>query len=84
MGDTILEFPKLIDSSIEAGVITYNSELKNPKERIATCSLELNGVDGDKSKVNFLIEYTNLYNLSYQMKSMINQINESIQNFNKS
>ena len=58
--------------------------MKNPKERIATCSLELNGVDGDKSKVNFLIEYPNLYNLSYPRKSMINQINESIQNFNKS
>ena len=83
MGDSVFQFPKLIDSTIESGIVTYNTDLKNPKERLANCSLELNETNGDKSHINFLIDYPTLFNLSYQMKSMVNQIDETIKNFNK-
>ena len=81
--DENFKFPKLIDSSIEGGVVTLDNDFKNPKKRIANCSLELNELDGKKSHINFVVDFQTLYNLSYQMKSMVNQIDETIKNFNK-
>ena len=83
MGDNVFEFPNLIDSQIEGGIITYDTDMKNPRERIASCSLEINETNGDKSHFNFLVDYPTLFNVSYHMKSMINQIDDAIKNFNK-
>ena len=55
--------------------------MNNTKEKITECSLNLNNTNGDMEHFNFYIDYETLYNLSYQMKSMINQIDKSIKNF---
>ena len=69
---------------IRGGIITNNQDMENTKEKITECSLNLNNINGDTEHFNFFIDYETLYNLSYQMKSMINQIDESIKNFGKS
>lgn len=79
MGDnTLISFPKLIDSSISTGIITFNEDIKNPKLRIANCSLSLNEINGKNSNINFSIDYPTLVNMNYQLKSMTNQIEEAI------
>ncbi|MCQ2820407.1 MAG: hypothetical protein MJ252_24340 [archaeon] len=80
--DEIFNFPKLIDSNFESGIITFDMDHNNPKERFASCSLQLNELNGDISKTNFLVDFDSLYNLNYNLKSMINQIDQTIQNFN--
>ena len=84
MENEILNFSKLVDSSVRGGIITNNQDMENTKEKITECSLNLNNINGDTEHFNFFIDYETLYNLSYQMKSMINQIDESIKNFGKS
>lgn len=81
--DNLFEFPLLIDSSVQGGVITNNTDNKNTKEKIAQCNLELSCDDGVKEKVNFFADYETLYNINYEMKSFINQVKETIKNFNK-
>ena len=83
MSDEIFNSPKLIDSSVNGGIITNDSEMKNTKEKITECSLKINEINGDQNSFNFFIDYETLFNLSYQMKSMINQIDESIKNAQK-
>lgn len=84
MGEnTLISFPKLIDSSISTGIITLNDDIKNPKKRIANCSLSLNETNGKNSNINFLIDYSTLVNMNYQLKSMTNQIEDTIKGFNK-
>jgi len=48
MSDEIFNFPKLIDSTVNGGIITNNSEMKNKKEKMTECSLKINEVNGDK------------------------------------
>ncbi len=81
--DKIFDFPLLVDSSIKGGLITYNQDMKNTKEKISECDLELCDENGNKKKTNFFIDYETLFNLNYEMKSFINQVNETIKNFNK-
>ena len=81
--DKIFDFPLLVDSSIKGGLITYNQDMKNTKEKISECDLELCDENGNKKKNNFFIDYETLFNLNYEMKSFINQVNETIKNFNK-
>ena len=33
--ENIFEFPLLVDSSIKGGIITYNQDLKNTKEKLS-------------------------------------------------
>ena len=79
----IFEFPLLMDSSLKGGLITYNQDLKLSKEKIAECALQLCDENGDKQKSNFFVDFETLFNLNYEMKSFINQVNETIKNFNK-
>ena len=81
--DKIFEFPLLVDSSLKGGIITYNQDLKNTKEKLSECSLELCDENGNKQKTNFFVDYETLFNINYEMKSFINQVNETIKNFNK-
>ena len=81
--EKIFEFPLLIDSSLKGGIVTYNQDLKNTKEKLSECSLELCDEDGNKQKTNFFVDYETLFNINYEMKSFINQVNETIKNFNK-
>ena len=81
--EKIFEFPLLVDSSIKGGIITYNQDLKNSKEKVSECCLELCDENGNKQKTNFLVDYETLFNINYEMKSFINQVNETIKNFNK-
>ena len=83
MENEILDFPKLIDSSIRGGIITNNQDMTNIKEKITECSLNLNNINGEMEHFNFFIDYETLFNLNYEMKSFINQVNETIKNFNK-
>ena len=79
----IFDFPLLMDSSLKGGIITYNQDLRATKEKIAECTLELREEDGNKKKTNFFVDFETLFNLNYEMKSFINQVNETIKNFNK-
>ena len=81
--NTIFEFPLLMDSSLKGGLITYNQDLRLTKEKIAECDLQLCYENGNKQKTNFLVDFETLFNLNYEMKSFINQVNETIKNFNK-
>ena len=83
INENIFEFPLLIDSSLKGGIVTYNQDLKNTKEKLSECSLELCDEDGNKQKTNFFVDYETLFNINYEMKSFINQVNETIKNFNK-
>ena len=80
--EEVINFPKLVDSNIETGVITYDIEHNNPKERFVTCSLELNELNGDITHTNFVVDFDTLFNFNYQLKSMVNQIDQTIQTFN--
>ena len=81
--ENLFEFPLLIDSSVRGGVITNDTNMKNTKEKLAECNLELSTDDGVKEQVNFFADYETLYNINYEMKSFINQVKETIKNFNK-
>lgn len=81
--EKIFDFPLLVDSSLKGGIVTYNQDLKNTKEKMSECSLELCDENGNKQKTNFFIDYETLFNINYEMKSFINQVNETIKNFNK-
>ena len=81
--NTNFDFPVLMDSSLKGGIITYNQDLRTTKEKIAECALELRDEDGNKKKTNFFVDFETLFNLNYEMKSFINQVNETIKNFNK-
>ena len=81
--EAIFDFPILMDSSLKGGIITYNQDLKVTKEKIAECALELCDEDGNKQKSNFFVDFETLFNLNYEMKSFINQVNETIKTFNK-
>lgn len=82
MAEDCINFPKLIDCSVETGVVTFDLEQNNPKEKFASCSLEFNELNGDISHTNFLIDYDTLFNLNYQLKSMLNQVDQTINSFN--
>ena len=81
--EKIFEFPLLVDSSLKGGIITHNQDLKNSKEKISECCLELCDENGNKQKTNFFVDYETLFNINYEIKSFINQVNESIKSFNK-
>ena len=81
--NTMFNFPLLVDSSLKGGIITYNQDLRTTKEKIAECALEIRDEDGNKQKSNFFVDFETLFNLNYEMKSFINQVNETIKNFNK-
>lgn len=49
--DKIFDFPLLVDSSIKGGLITYNQDMKNTKEKISECDLELCDENGNKNKL---------------------------------
>ena len=83
INEKIFEFPLLVDSSLKGGIVTYNQDLKNTKDKISECALELCDDNGNKQKTNFFIDYETLFNINYEMKSFINQVNETIKNFNK-
>ena len=48
--ENIFEFPLLVDSSIKGGIITYNQDLKNTKEKLSECCLELCDENGNVLK----------------------------------
>lgn len=76
----LIEFPKLIDSSVTSGIITLNDELKNTKEK--QTKITLNILDPDRNnkneELNFFCDYSNLVNINYKLKSTCTQIEESI------
>ena len=82
-GEKLFEFPLLVDSSLKGGIVTYNEDLRNTKEKLSECCLELCDEDGNKQKTNFFIDFETLFNINYEMKSFINQVNDTIKNFNK-
>ena len=79
----IFDFPLLMDSSVKGGIITANQDVRNTKEKLAECALELRDEEGNKQKNNFFVDFETLFNLNYEMKSFINQVNDTIKNFNK-
>lgn len=80
MSDEIINFPKLVDSSISSGIISFNSN-NNPREKNINIDLELLEENNKISKLNLGIDYFTLVNLNYKLKSALNNIDESIKNY---
>lgn len=79
MSDEIIKFPKLVDSSINSGVITYNINDMN-KEKFININMDLLDEHNRINKLNFGCEYFTMVNLNYKLKSALNTIEESIKN----
>lgn len=82
MSDEIIQFPKLVDSSISSGIITFNSN-ENPKDKNINMNLELLEENNKISNLNFALDYFTLVNLNYKLKSALNNIDDSIKNYAK-
>lgn len=80
MTEELINFPKLVDSSISSGIITFNS-IDNPKDKIINMNLEVLEENDKISKLNFGVDYFTLVNLNYKLKSALNNIDDSIKNY---
>ncbi len=72
----VIQYDKLIDSEISTSIITLDSTTYpiNPKQRSANISLILN----NNSTIMCDIEEEKLFNISYKLKSAVNQIQNRI------
>lgn len=78
----LISFPNLVDSSVSSSITTLNNDLINPKERNAMISLTLE----DKvslEEITMMCDYPTLVNLNYKLKSMLQQIENSVRSINK-
>lgn len=76
--NNIINLPKLVDSQVTSGIITLNENRENLKERQSTINLVL-----ENDILNFYVDYSDLVNISYKMKSALNSIDLSINNLAK-
>jgi len=79
----IIKFQKLVDSTVNSGIITLNEDYKNLKEKRIKIMLNLQNENGEIEDVNFLCNYSNLVNINYKLKSLLNQVYQSINNLSK-
>ena len=80
----ILEFPKLIDSSVSTGIITLDEDYSFSKERQTKINLTILHPENNKyENLNFACDYSNLVNVAYKLKSTCSQIEQSINNLTK-
>jgi hypothetical protein len=80
----IIEFPKLIDSTVSSGIITLNEDSVSTKERQTKITLSiLHPGNLKKENLCFSCDYSNLVNIAYKLKSTCSQIEQSIQHLSK-
>jgi hypothetical protein len=80
----LIEFPKLIDSSVSTGIITLDEDYSFSKERQTKINLTILHPENNKCEnLNFACDYSNLVNVAYKLKSTCNQIEQSINNLTK-
>jgi len=77
----LIQFPKIVDSDVQAGIITLNENNENLKERLVKVNLkttEYSEFDGslDSKNLNMIADYTTIVNLNYKLKSACHQIEE--------
>jgi hypothetical protein len=70
-----ITFPKLVDSSITTSIVTLENDFSVSKDRISRLNLII-----DSKTIACDLDYPNLVNLNYKMKSACNQIEEYIKN----
>ena len=80
MSQEILNLPKLVDSSVSCGMITFNSN-ENPKEKIMNITMDTLDNKNKFTKINTDCDYYTAVNLSYKLKSALNNIEDSIKNY---
>lgn len=80
MSEEFISIPKLVDSSISSGIITFDS-IDNPKEKKINLNLELLEENNQITKLNFGCDYFTLVNINYKLKSALNNIDEVIKNY---
>jgi len=80
MSEEIINFHRLVDTSISSGIITYDS-IENPREKNIIIKMDIMEDNNKISKLNFGCDYFTLVNLNYKLKSALNNIDESIKNY---
>jgi hypothetical protein len=80
MSEEIINFPKLVDSTVSSGIITFNS-LENPKQKYVNLTFDFLEPNNKISKLNVGCDYYSVVNLNYKLKSALNNIEESIKNY---
>ena len=80
MSQEILNLPKLVDSSVSCGLITFNSN-ENPREKIMNISMDTLDSKNKLTKINADCDYYTAVNISYKLKSAMNNIEDSIKNY---
>jgi hypothetical protein len=78
-----IQFPRLVDSSVETGISTLNSDMVNNKQKVIKISMEVTEWDynkntGENKHMKFYCEPEVASNLNYKIKSALNQIEEVI------
>ncbi len=86
--NNIIQFPKLVDSSVSSSIITLDDGLNNPKQRVSKINLVVSAGNNSNSNSNsnnlnnnsstYICDYPNMVNLSYKLRSTCKQIEESI------
>jgi hypothetical protein len=73
-----IEFPKLVDSSVITGIETLDNDFILSKERKTRLNLTINEGPDHQNTISCNVDYPNLVNLNYKLKSACNQIEEYI------
>lgn len=78
-----IQFPRLVDSCVETGISTLNSDLVNDKQKVIKISMDVIDLDysknrGENKQIKFYVEPEVASNLNYKLKSALNQIEEVI------
>ncbi len=74
----LINFARLIDSSVETSIVSLNENLINSKDRNIKINLTLLNEDSKIENLKMFCDYSSLINLNYKLKSACNQIEESI------
>jgi hypothetical protein len=69
-----ITFSKLLDSAVSTNIVSLDNEFNVPKERVTRLELTFS----ENEKITCDIDYANLVNLNYKLKSASNQIEEYI------
>jgi len=77
----ILNNPKLVDSSISCGIITFNSN-ENPRHKIMNITMHILDNKNKITQINTDCDYYTAININYKLKSALNNIEDTIKNYN--
>lgn len=83
MSEKTVKYDKLVDTEIATGVTTLHaSDFVNPREKTASINFVTLKAGSDQfSQTTVQIDESTIYNLSYKLKSAVNQIQEAAKSY---